>query len=172
MLSQEHDSSYDPSKQFGPRVRQIPVKRRNNPRQTFSHRHKSDLRDNCQLIATLASHSAAINALAVAPDHAYFVSCSDDKTVKIWDTARLERNVTSKPRQTYSDHNARVTALTNLENLHCFASAADNGSIHIVRVQLSQTGSTPKYSKLKLLQEHQLTRPGDYATCLTHYNSG
>ena len=172
MLYQAEDSSRDASKDFGPRVRSIPLRRRNNVRPTFNHRHRNETRDGCQLIATLAPHGGAVTAFAVAPDHAYFVSGSDDKTLKVWDTARLERNVTSQARHVYTEHKAAISALVNLEGAHCFASAAENGSIHVIRVSLAQSGSTPKYGKLKVVRRHQLTRPGDYATCLFHYLSG
>jgi phosphoinositide-3-kinase regulatory subunit 4 len=171
-MFQEHDSSRDALKDLGPRIRDVPLKRRTNVRQSFSHRIKSESRDGCQLIATLGSHSSRVNGIAVAPDHSYFITCSDDKTVKIWDTTRLERNVTAKPRQVYTSHNARVTALCHLERHHCFASAADNGTIHVVRVYLSHSGSSPKYGKLKMVRYHEMSRPGDYATVLFHYLSG
>lgn len=102
----------------------------------------------------------------------FFVSASDDKTVKIWDTARLERNVTSKPRHTYSQHHARVKSICILEGVHCFASAADDGSLHIVRVHVSQSGALPKYNKLQVIREHRVDHPGEYITCMTHYNTG
>jgi phosphoinositide-3-kinase regulatory subunit 4 len=102
----------------------------------------------------------------------FFVSSSDDKTVKVWDTARLERNVTSKPRHTYGQHHARVKCVCMLESVHCFASAAEDGSLHVVRVLVSQTGTLPKYNKLQVVREHRLDNPGGYITCMTHYNTG
>ncbi|KAJ7756948.1 hypothetical protein B0H16DRAFT_1721421 [Mycena metata] len=81
----------------------------------------------------------------------FFISASDDKTVKVWDTARLERNVTSKPRHTYGQHHARVKCVCMLESVHCFASAADDGSLHVVRVHITQGGALPKYNKLQVI---------------------
>ena len=124
------------------------------------------------LISTVNAHSESINGLAVAPDHSFFVSCSDDKTVKVWDTARLERNVTSKPRHTYTQHHSRVKCICILEGFHCFASAADDGALHIVRVHVTQTTSLPKYGKLQLVREYKLDTPGEYITTMTHYNLG
>ncbi|KZS96937.1 WD40 repeat-like protein [Sistotremastrum niveocremeum HHB9708] len=165
----DYERSRDASNEFGPPVHEGPVRRRNALRQPFSQRSRGDSPAEAQLIAHLASHGGPVNGIAVAPDHSFFVSCSDDKTVKVWDTARLERNVTSKARHTYSQHHSKVTAICILEGLHCFASAGEDGSVHVVRVHLSQSSSVPKYGKLQIVREHRLWHAGDYATCMVHY---
>lgn len=157
---------------FGPKVHETPIRRRNAPRLSAFSLQGSSRRPEAFLVANLSSHTGAINGIAVAPDHAFFVTCSDDKTVKVWDTARLERNITSKPRQTYAQHHARVTAVCMLEGYHCFASTGDDGSLHVVRVHMSSSGSMPKYGKLQIVREHRVEQPRDYITCLTHYNTG
>lgn len=162
----------DPSTDFGPRVHIGPPRRRGVIRTAYSSRDSSK-RPDVTLLTHLNAHTAAINDVVVAPDHAFFVTCSDDKTVKVWDSARLERNVTSKPRQTYSQHHAPVTCVCMLEASHCFASAATDGSLHVVRVDLSQqTSSTPKYKALKVVREHRVEGTDEYITCMTHYNTG
>ncbi len=141
-------------------------------RPTFSSRDGSTRKIEANLIANLSSHSEAVTSLAVSPDHLFFVSSSDDKTVKVWDTARLERNVTSKPRHTYGQHHARVKCVCILEGVHCFASAADDGGLHVVRVHVTQSGALPKYNKLQVIREHRVENVGEYITCMTHYNTG
>ncbi|KAJ7855120.1 hypothetical protein B0H14DRAFT_2754859 [Mycena olivaceomarginata] len=158
---------------FGPKVHEGPVRRRNAVRHTFASRDGAARQTEATLVAHLTSHSDAITGLAVSPDHMFFVSASDDKTVKVWDTARLERNVTSKPRHTYGQHHARVKCVCMLEGVHCFASAADDGSLHIVRVHITQGGALPKYNKLQVIRGHQVehSSEGEYITCMTHYNT-
>lgn len=156
---------------FGPKVHDGPVRRRNAVRQNFTSRD-GNRRSEATLIAHLASHTDSITGLAVSPDHMFFVSASDDKTLKVWDTARLERNVTSKPRHTYGQHHARVKCVCILEGVHCFASAADDGSLHVVRVHISQSGALPKYNKLQVIREHRVDHSGEYITCMSHYNTG
>ncbi|KAG8960407.1 Serine/threonine-protein kinase [Tulasnella sp. 419] len=165
------DHFRDPTTDFGPRIHQGPVRRRNTPRSSFSSRDPTSRKSEASLIAHYNSHTGPINGIAVAPDHAFFVSCSDDKTVKVWDTARLERNVTSKPRHTYTQHHARVTCVCILEAAHCFASAAEDGSLHVVRVPMSQTSSAPKYKQLQVIREHRVDHAGEYITCMMHYNT-
>ena len=166
------ESGKEGMQDFGPRVSETPARRRANVRNPLQSRESGSGKGDILLVASLTAHAGPVNSLVVSPDHLFFVSCSDDKTVKIWDTARLERNVTSKPRHTYAQHHARVTALCIIERTHCFASAAEDGSLHVVRVHVSQSGSLPKYNKTSIIREHRIDHPGEYITCLTHYNSG
>jgi len=163
------DNNRELQQDFGPRVHEGPVRRRNVSRPNFFSRDGKNKRIEATLIANMPSHSEAITGFAVSPDHMFFVSSSDDKTVKVWDTARLERNVTSKPRHTYGQHHARVKCVCILEGVHCFASAA---SLHVVRVHVAQSGALPKYSKLQVFREHRVDNVGEYITCMTHYNTG
>ncbi|KAF8639172.1 hypothetical protein AX17_001659 [Amanita inopinata Kibby_2008] len=165
------DNSRDLQLDFGPRIHEGPIRRRNIVRHSLLTRDGTLRRTEATLIAHLTSHADVVTGLAVSPDHVFFVSSSDDKTVKVWDTARLERNVTSKPRHTYGQHHARVKCVCILEGTHCFASAAEDGSLHVVRVSITQSGALPKYSKLHLVREHRLEQVGEYITCMTHYNT-
>ncbi|KAF9254440.1 hypothetical protein L218DRAFT_1082334 [Marasmius fiardii PR-910] len=162
------DNNRELQNDFGPKVHDGPIRRRNPVRHNFDGSTK---KMETTLIAHLSSHSDAINGLAVSPDHAFFVSASDDKTVKVWDTGRLERNVTSKPRHTYGQHHAKVKSVCMLEGVHCFASAADDGSLHVVRVHLTQGSAVPKYHKLQVIREHRVENVGEYITSMVHYNS-
>lgn len=63
---------------------------------------RSQWRPKGTLVAHLAEHKAAVNQVCISPDHNFFVSCSDDGSVKIWDTARLEKNVTNRARMSYN----------------------------------------------------------------------
>ena len=168
------DGSKDLQGDFGPKAHEGPIRRRTTGRHSFVSRDRDGAhkRPETNLVAHLNSHTDAITGLAVSPDHMFFVSASDDKTVKVWDTARLERNVTSKPRHSYSQHHTRVKCVCMLEGVHCFASAAEDGSVHVVRVNVSQTGTLPKYGKLQTVREYRLENVGEYVTCMIHFNSG
>ena len=120
-----------------------------------------------RLIAYFTEHTAAITCLALSPDHAFFVSGSQDGTLKVWDTARLEKNVTSKSRATYSAHKGAITGVIAIEASHCVASTATDGSLHVWRVEMVEsTLSVPKYGRPKLVSNFQLSTPDEYATCL------
>ncbi|KAI0701928.1 hypothetical protein BC835DRAFT_1321753 [Cytidiella melzeri] len=169
------DNNRELQDEFGPRVHEGPIRRRNAARYSYMSRDSSNRRVETSLIAHLGSHSDAITGIAVSPDHMFFVSASDDKTVKVWDTARLERNVTSKARYTYGQHHAKVKAVCIVEGTHCFASAAEDGSMHVVRVHVSTSqgaaGGIPKYGRVQVIREHRVESPGEHITCMVHYNT-
>ena len=171
------DNNRELQSEFGPRVHEGPIRRRNAARHSYLSRDGNGRRVETNLIAHLGSHSDAITGIAVSPDHMFFVSSSDDKTVKIWDTARLERNVTSKARHTYNQHHSKVKAVCVIEGTHCFASAAEDGSVHVVRVHVSTNqgagggGGLPKYGRVQVIREHRLEIPGEYVTCIIHYST-
>lgn len=168
------DNFRDGLHDFGPRITNGLPRRRQPLRSSMVTRDSSagNRRLEANVIASLTTHGGCINGIVVSPDHVFFVSCSDDKTVKVWDTARLERNVTSKPRHSYTQHHSRVTCVCMIEESHCFASAAEDGSLHVVRVHVAVAGSLPKYGKLQTVREHRVDHPGEFITSMHHFNSG
>ncbi|KAI8979775.1 hypothetical protein BDF20DRAFT_913285 [Mycotypha africana] len=124
------------------------------------------------LVAHFTEHTAAINQLAISFDHLLFASCSDDGTVRIWDCSRLERNVTNRSRATYHQQGGRIKCITFIENTYSIAAASDNGSIHIFRVDIRNSGTGGlKFGKCLPVREYQLSGKGEYAVTLAHFTS-
>ncbi|GAQ41928.1 hypothetical protein AKAW_01149 [Aspergillus niger] len=114
------------------------------------------------LVAVFGEHSGPVNRVVVAPDHAFFVTAADDGTAKIWDTTRLEKNLTPRSRQTYRHSaEAKLKALTFVENTHTFVTGANDGSIHAVKVDYHNANGTVRYGKLQLVREYQLPTAED-----------
>ena len=122
------------------------------------------------LVAHLVEHTGAIINIQVAPDQLFFVTGSEDGTVKVWDTIRLEKNVTSKSRQTFQQ-GGKITSVCILEHSHCVASASDNGTLLVHRVDVNLSGSMPKYSKQHLIRQRTADEPGDFVTCMASFNT-
>ncbi|KAI9842592.1 MAG: Serine/threonine-protein kinase [Sclerophora amabilis] len=153
--------------EFGPLV--TPISRRQRIKKGSGEQPDSSWRPEGTLVAMFGEHTAAINRVVIAPDHAFFITASDDSTLKIWDTGRLERNVAHRSRQTYKHASrAKVKALCFVENTHCFVSGATDGSVHVVKVDYTQGAGASKYGKLRLLKEHHLA-PDEYAVWMDHF---
>lgn len=112
-----------------------------------------------QLMTIFREHTAAINRVCAAPDHAFFVTASEDGTCKIWDTIRLEKNVTPRSRHTHKHADgAKVKSLCFVEGTHTFLSGADDGSIHAVRIEYKSVegGESSRYGKPTLVRDYQI----------------
>ncbi len=108
--------------------------------------------------------------MVVSPDHVFFLTGGDDGTVRVWDSQRLERNISHRSRQIHTHaRGAKVLSLCFIENTHSFVSCASDGSVHVVKVEVVAVhGGSPRYNKLRLLREYQL--PADeFAVWCEHY---
>lgn len=120
------------------------------------------------LVATFGEHTGPINRVIPSPDHAFFITASDDGAVKVWDTLRLERNLAHRSRQTYNHkEGAKVKCICFIENTHTFVSGASDGSIKVVKVEYSLIGEASKYGRLRVLRDYQLD-DGEHATWFDH----
>ncbi|KIW44356.1 uncharacterized protein PV06_05370 [Exophiala oligosperma] len=112
-----------------------------------------------QLVTQFSEHNAAINRVCAAPDHAFFVTASDDGTCKVWDTVRLEKNVTPRSRHTHRHaEGAKVKSLCIVSGSHTFLSGADDGSIHAIRIDYKSVdgGESSRYGKPILVRDYQI----------------
>ncbi len=69
------------------------------------------------LVAHFLEHSASINMIRVSPDQSYFITGSDDGTIRLWDTRRLETNVVNRSRIVYSGLGMFLIILQSLSRL-------------------------------------------------------
>ncbi|KAF2164983.1 hypothetical protein M409DRAFT_24884 [Zasmidium cellare ATCC 36951] len=126
-----------------------------------------------QLLGILGEHTAAVTRVLPAPDHVFFLTASDDGTVKVWDSARLERNVTHRSRQTYRlGEGVKVTSLCFIEATHSFVCTGSDGSVHVVRVDVAESNSVTRYGKLRLVRDWQIltnNTSGEFAVWTEHY---
>ena len=160
---------------FGPEIN--PITKRSIRQKTAETTDGSKRRSTTvgATIAMFSEHTAPITRLLVSPDHAFFITGSEDGSVKIWDTNRLERNVAHRSRQTYKHApGAKVTALCFIENSHTFASAGSDGSIHLVRVDCAEIGhGVMKYKQVRLLRQWKVPAPrSSHALWIEHIKEG
>ncbi|KAK1092871.1 Serine/threonine-protein kinase [Friedmanniomyces endolithicus] len=109
----------------------------------------------------------------VAPDHMFFLTGSDDGTVKVWDAGRLERNVTHRTRQTYRlAPGVKVTSLCFVDSTHTFVCTGSDGSVHVVKVEVTEQQGSTRYAKLRNLRDWQIptdSQSGEHAVWADHY---
>jgi phosphoinositide-3-kinase, regulatory subunit 4 len=166
-----------------------PGSQANEPQQSESVKyHDEPWHPTGQLLTLYSEHTAAVNRVVAAPDHALFVTASDDGTCKIWDTTRLEKNVTPRSRHTHKHApGAKVKSLCFVENTHAFISAADDGSIHVVKLDYKSIdgGESTRYGKPSIVRDYQIPtlpnssgkkgssspRTQEYAVWLHHYRT-
>lgn len=155
--------------EFGPMVQ--PVSKRETSSSKVSAQGGTDApwRPEGNMVATFSEHKGPISRVAVSPDHVFFITGGHDGTVKVWDTARLERNITHRSRQTHRHApDAKVLSLCFIENTHCFVSCASDGSVHVVKVDTLTASGVVRYGKLRLLREYQLPE-GERAVWCEHF---
>ncbi|KAF1943044.1 phosphoinositide 3-kinase regulatory subunit 4 [Clathrospora elynae] len=158
--------------EFGPRIQ--PFIRWQPIRYKDAHQSPAGIpwRPEGTLVASFGEHTAAVTRILVSPDQGFFISGSDDGSVKVWDTSRLERNITRRSRQTYRlGEDVKVTSLVFVEQTYSFVATGSDGSVHVVRVDYfpSQDGNA-KFGRSRLLREYQLPK-GDSAVWSEHYNA-
>ncbi|KAK1551170.1 hypothetical protein Q3G72_031342 [Acer saccharum] len=101
------------------------------------------------LVAHLQEHRSAVNDIAVSNDHNVFVSASDDSTVKVWDSRKLEKDISFRSRLTYHLDGSRALCSIMLRNSAQVVVGACDGIIHMFSVDhisIGQGNVVEKYS--------------------------
>nr|XP_019002677.1 VPS15 protein kinase [Kwoniella mangroviensis CBS 8507]OCF66138.1 VPS15 protein kinase [Kwoniella mangroviensis CBS 8507] len=155
------DNYREPLLDFGPRV--TASHRKRNPRV----KNTSSIPQGVTMIAHLTQHEGAITAIVTSPDSLFFATASEDASIHIWDSARLERSVTTKPRLTYR-MDARVASMCRIENTHCLAAAAEDGQLHVLRVHVGSSGGSTKYGKVECIRSWTASEQEGYVKLVAH----
>ncbi|GAB2292419.1 Serine/threonine-protein kinase [Dionaea muscipula] len=101
------------------------------------------------LVAHLQEHRSAVNDIAVSSDHSFFVSASDDSTVKVWDSRKLEKDISFRSRLNYSLEGSRALCLTMLRGSTQVIVGACDGKIHVFSV-------VEKYSGISDIKKNEI----------------
>ncbi|PRQ56059.1 putative transferase, protein kinase CMGC-Pl-Tthe family [Rosa chinensis] len=92
------------------------------------------------LVAHLQEHRSAVNDIAVSTDHSFFVSASDDSTVKVWDSRKLEKDISFRSRLTYHMEGSRALCSVMLRGCAQVVVGACDGMIHMFSVDYISRG--------------------------------
>ncbi|XP_074567375.1 serine/threonine-protein kinase VPS15 [Curcuma longa] len=111
------------------------------------------------LVAHLQEHRSSVNDVTVSNDHTFFISASDDSTVKIWDTRKLEKDISFRSRLTYSLDGCRALCATMLRGTAQVVVGASDGIIHLFSVDYISRGFSnviEKYSGIADIQNRKI----------------
>lgn len=136
--------------------------------------HDRTWRPSRAVIATFCEHTGPVVRVIVSPDHAFFLTASEDGSIKVWDTGRLERSIAHRSRLTYKvGPDVKLTALCFIENTHVFTGAGSDGTINFVRVEcIELSPGTLKYNRMRALWQWSLPNaPYSHAVWLMHKKS-
>lgn len=157
MLDAMYVDKYPGDAEFGPAV--VPMSRRRPISRSSVQAIDKPWRPEGILVTTFAEHVGAVTRIVVAPDHVFFITGGDDGTVRVWDSARLERNLAYRSRQTHKHAvGSKITSLCFIDSTHSFVSAAGDGTVNVVKVDFQNGGGVSKYNKLRVLREYQLPK--------------
>ncbi|WVF66213.1 hypothetical protein IAT40_000953 [Kwoniella sp. CBS 6097] len=144
------------------------------PRVTASHRKRtpkaksgSSSPQAATMIAHLTQHEGAITSIVTSPDSLFFATSSEDSQILIWDSARLERSVATKPRLLYR-MDAPITSMCKIENTHCLAAAGGDGQLHVLRVHVTSSGGSTKYGRVECIRTWATDRHDGHIIFVSH----
>jgi phosphoinositide-3-kinase regulatory subunit 4 len=118
------------------------------------------------MIAHLTHHTGEVTGIVTSPDQTFFATCSEDSQLLIWDSAKLERSVSAKPRLVYTMDSA-ISSMCRIENTHCLAVTGEDGQLHIVRVHVS-LGTSVKYGKVECIRTWHTGEKDGHVVSVSH----
>ena len=88
------------------------------------------------LLAHYVEHRRCINQIAVSADgsNPFFVTASNDGTVKVWDLKQIDDDLSFRSCATYAAQRGEILSVSTCEDNHSIASASSHGSIHVWKV--------------------------------------
>lgn len=92
------------------------------------------------LVAHLQEHRSAVNDIAVSTDQSFFVTASDDSTVKLWDSRKLEKDISFRSKLTYSLEGNRALCTIMLRNSAQIIVGSCDGTIHMFSIDCMSKG--------------------------------
>jgi phosphoinositide-3-kinase regulatory subunit 4 len=158
-------------REFGPKVSTRP-RARVTTKDAPNQQPQGYWKPEGQLTAVLEEHEAQVNCISVSPDQVFFLTGSDDGSVRVWDTSRFERNMAYRSRQAHRHASgAPITSICFVESTHSFISTASDGTVDIVKVEVTEANGSLRYGKLQVLRSWMIpSKPGqkEYAIGVEH----
>lgn len=96
-----------------------------------------NVQENYAYIGEVAAHLYAINHIEFSPDNKHFVTCSLDKSIKVWELPTLSLlKVIDRAR--HAGHGTSVNRLLWLKNPNCLISASDDRTLSVWQIEIQE----------------------------------
>ncbi|KAJ6246698.1 phosphoinositide 3-kinase regulatory subunit 4 [Anaeramoeba flamelloides] len=109
-----------------------------------------------RLVATFNEHKGKINSISVSSDNMFFITSSDDGTVKIWDTQKIyDLDPLNQSQLTYSEQGGRITTTNILHHYHTIISGSSDGTLRLFEPSclLSKDYKHHKFSEVSVIRK-------------------
>lgn len=117
------------------------------------------------LVFHLKEHSSSINSIDVSADHSFFVTGDDLGGLKLWDSLKLERNLSNSSIFS-TELDSSITAIKFLKTYNCFGVATKDGYIRIMSIEYSLSKPNSEGSRiangLNIIRETKLKNRDEY----------
>jgi serine/threonine protein kinase/WD40 repeat protein len=102
------------------------------------------------LVSHFAEHRGAVRCLSVSSDERFFASAGADGSVRVFDCARLIKNIANRARLVVNV-GAAASALTTLDGEHALAVGTESGELRVYAIehQTSADGLMHKYNQAR-----------------------
>ncbi|CAN6291205.1 unnamed protein product [Urochloa humidicola] len=90
------------------------------------------------LVAHLQEHCLSVNDISVSNDNTFFVTASDDASIKIWDTRKLEKDIAFRSRLTYSMGTSQALCTTMVRGTSQVVVGASDGTLHLFSIDCAR----------------------------------
>lgn len=111
------------------------------------------------LVAHLQEHRSAVNDITVSNDNSFFVTASDDSSIKLWDTRKLERDISFRSKLTYNLDGMKALCTTILSANAQIVVGASDGHVHLFSIDYISRGvgsAVEKYSGIADIKKKQI----------------
>ncbi|GMM30983.1 ubiquitin-binding serine/threonine protein kinase [Martiniozyma asiatica (nom. inval.)] len=124
----------------------------------------------CVLVDTLFEHDCTITCLEVSPDHRYFITGDEKGYFKIWESSRLELDVTGTSSLS-ANIGSSIKCMTFIENRNVVAVSMSDGQIKMFRIDfVDSLNKNPmiknQQTSISLIRHLKLKKSDGFVTCM------
>lgn len=101
---------------------------------------------------------SGVNCISVGPTSEFFITGSEDGTLRVWDTLKLEKNITVKRESLSIKLESSIVGIKFIPNRFVFLVITTDGKLRLFRIDVSRGKNKriTKYTRLALIRNYSL----------------